>query len=469
MKEINIYIKLIFGLVILSILSSCEPFMDVEVPNDRITGETVFNNNQTALNALDGLYSQLFNTSFAAGGSRSVSFVSALSGDNFNMTSSNEEMREFFDYEIHPENTYNLQLWSGAYQTIYMANDLLEGAENSPDLNESTRNRIIGEAKFVRAFAYFYLVNLYHDVPLILTTDYSRNTTAQNTDSDDIKSQILSDLTEALSLIGDEYPNAERTYANSYTVMALLARVYLFQENWEQAEYFSSQVIAQNGMYELMENLSEVFLPNSSEAIWQISPAGWGGRLGHTREGNLLVRISSGSSPVELSDEFMDLWSQEDERFQDWIGTYSDETGTYQFPYKYKIQYDASGGDLQEYSMVMRLAEQYLIRAEARLQAGDLQGAVADIDAIRERANIPLVSDTLPGISESELLNLILIEKRKELFSEWGHRWLELKRTNTAGQVIGSQSPLWESTDVFYPIPEQERMKNPNLEQNEGY
>lgn len=468
MRVNKIYIKIVLGFTIISFLVSCESFVEVDVPNDRITGATVFNNNATALSALKGLYIQLFNTSFAAGGTRSVTFLSGLSSDNFNMLSTIQEMVEFSENEIFPSNTYNLELWSGAYATIYMANDLIEGAENSTTLDIDTQNRIVGEAKFIRAFTYFYLVNIYNKVPLILTTDYNVNATASSATSQEINDQVIIDLETALQMLDTEYPEGMRTYANTYVVMALLARVHLFQENWDLAEFYSNQVIAQSAVYALNDDPDQVFLPNSSEAIWQIQPA-WGGGLVHTREGNMYIITLPTSSFVDLSENFMSLWQTNDLRFQHWIGNYSDGTDVYNFPFKYKVRYDGSGGSIPEYSMVMRLAEQYLIRAEARARLGNISGAVSDIDMIRERANISLISNTNPGVTENELLDLIFLERRKELFSEWGHRWLDLKRTNTVGEVLSNNNPLWESTDIFYPIPEQERFKNPNLNQNEGY
>lgn len=465
----NFHLKILCGLLFIWVLSSCESFVDVDVPNDRITGSTVFNNDQTALSALDGLYSQLFNTSFAAGGNRSVTFLAGLSADNFTVTEPSEDMEEFNENEILPSNGFNRDLWSGAYSTIYMANNLIERVESSTGLSENNINRIVGAAKFVRAFTYFNLVNLYKEVPLILVADYTENALASNASSEEINSQIINDLNEALERLGPAYPENERTYANSHAVRALLARVHLFQENWEQAEFYSSQVIAAGDLYQLIGDVNQVFLSNSREAIWQISPVGWGSNFRHTREGNLFIRISSSNSPVELTEDFMQLWENADQRYSHWVGNYEDETGVYYFPNKYKVQYDATGGQISEYSMVLRLAEQYLIRAEARIKMGNLTGAISDIDIIRQRARIPLISEIQPGISDDQLLELILEEKRKELFAEWGHRWLDLKRKGIAGEILEAKKPLWEPTDIFYPIPEQERMKNPNLEQNEGY
>ena len=120
--------------------------------------------------------------------------------------------------------------------------------------------------------------------------------------------------------------------------------------------------------------------------------------------------------------------------------------------------------------MVFRLGEQYLIRAEARAQQNNLAGAISDIDMIRSRAGLPLINDTEPGINKDNLLLAIEHERQIELFSEWGHRWLDLKRTGRAGAVLGPIKADWSSDDELYPIPQSERDKNPFLgEQNPGY
>ena len=113
--------------------------------------------------------------------------------------------------------------------------------------------------------------------------------------------------------------------------------------------------------------------------------------------------------------------------------------------------------------------EQYLIRAEARAKQQNISGAISDLDIIRKRSGLELIADRNPTISEEEVLTIIMEERRKELFTEWGHRWLDLKRTNRAEEALGDNNSFWQNTDVFYPIPSEERMKNPNLSQNDGY
>src|SRR5690606_11794700 len=133
---------------------------------------------------------------------------------------------------------------------------------------------LTGQALFIRAFVYFYLVNIYGDVPLLLTTDYLVNTKATRTPATQIWRHIETDLQQAISLLDENtgYEDGERSQANIYAAMALLARVYLYMENWVKAEELSSQVIAQSEKYEILEDLNQVFLANSREAIWQISP-----------------------------------------------------------------------------------------------------------------------------------------------------------------------------------------------------
>jgi hypothetical protein len=115
--------------------------------------------------------------------------------------------------------------------------------------------------------------------------------------------------------------------------------------------------------------------------------------------------------------------------------------------------------------MMLRLAEQYLIRAEARAQLENIPGAQEDLNAIRSRAGLP---DT-DADDKASLLLAIERERQAELFAEGGHRWLDLKRTNRADAVLGPLKADWQTPDALFPIPDAERQLNPNLTQNDGY
>ena len=454
--------------ILMSFLTSCEDFLEVEAPDHKVVSEVVFNNEETALSAMTGIYNQLLIASFSNGGFDSVTVLSGLSADDLTtIRTTNLTYREFELHEVQPSNPRNLNLWSSAYKIIYMTNALLEGIESSENISEDVRIRLEGEAKFVRAFTYFYLVNLYGEVPLILTTDYRVNTLAARDSEEQIYQLIIDDLQTAADVLGNDYFQEGRTHVNRYTAVAFLARVNLYLENWEQAEALSSEIISNNEKFKILENLDEVFLANSREAIWQLSPTGGGTFFTNTNEGSTFIihPFFSVLSHLKLTENFVESFESEDNRLTHWVNFHSRLSVYYPFKYKIKNSSDA----VTEYSMVLRLAEQYFIRAEARAMLDNLQGAIADLDRIRGRAGLELLADANPEIEKEDLLIKIIEERKKELFAEWGHRWLDLKRTGTAGEILDIQSPMWQDTDVLYPIPESERAKNPNLTQNDGY
>lgn len=116
--------------------------------------------------------------------------------------------------------------------------------------------------------------------------------------------------------------------------------------------------------------------------------------------------------------------------------------------------------------MVLRLAEQYLIRAEARAQQNNLAGAAADLNAIRQRAGLEPLPDNL---DKAAMLLAVEQERRIELFAEWGHRWFDLRRTGRSLAVLSPIKPDLTATDLWYPIPLSAINTNPFLTQNEGY
>jgi hypothetical protein len=462
----NIYLKLIIACIVGYSIISCEDFLEIEAPKDKVVREDVFNNEATTLSALAGIYNQLFLSEFSNGAEFSVTFLAGLSADNIkNISTTNFARMEFEQNEISPANSNNLFIWSSAYNMIYLANSFLEGLEESEALTDSFKTPLEGEGRFIRAFTYFYLVNLYGEIPLIVSTDYAENQSSTRNSQQEIYDQIIADLQISIEKLPEAYENGERTKANRYGAMALLSRVYLYLEDWEKAEQLSSQVISQSSTYELLEDFDEIFLANSKEAIWQISPIGQGGMVSHTNDGFLFLidPLRSYFAKTKLNENLISIFGDIDIRLSKWVGF--NESKNAFFASKYKI-WNSMEFPIIEYSMVLRLAEQYLIRAEARAQQGNISGAVEDLNRIRTRAGIELEID--PDITKEELLDKIIEERRKELFSEWGHRWLDLKRTHRAQEVLG-ENPLWEATDVLYPIPAAERIKNPSLTQNPGY
>lgn len=464
MKPLHKFHFYLTGLIMGLCVSSCEDFVEIDPPNSRVVGSTVFENDRLATSAVEGIYHQMFNSGNFAGGSQwSVTTAAGLSADEFEVNPFSTSLLGFYRNDIDPSNPANLSLWSSAYNTIYMANAAMEGLESSSGITPETKRQLEGEVRFVRAFTYFYLVNFYGDVPLITSADYRTNAIASQVPPDDIYQAIINDLEQSGQLLDDTYRNSERTHPNRLAASALLSRVYFYQQQWDKAVTLTSEVIGSTCIYNLLEDINDVFQANSLEALWQIAPT----NVGNTNEGNMFILTSSPVSspwnPVYLKEELVSSFENQDKRALHWIGTFESDGTTFYYPYKYKIR--LSSEQPTEYATVLRLAELYLIRAESYVRMGDFQGALADLNVIRNRAGL----ENFSGDSEQALLAAILQERQKEFFSEWGHRWLDLKRLSLANEVLSPGKEGWQETDVLYPIPQQELDKAPTLNQNSGY
>src|SRR5690606_36511578 len=271
--NIKIYIK-IMGLSVLLRLLSCEDFVDIDSPNFQMVTEDVYSKEKTTIAAVEGIYNQLYVANFSTYG---VSVLGAMSGDL--VLARTDTYLPFDQHELFSINTtdasFNQNIWSSAYNMIYMVNRALEGLENA-NINDELRQNLRGQVLYIRAFTYFYLTNLYGDVPLLLTSDYEGNAVAPRSSIEEVWLQIESDLDEATVLLDKQtdYNEGERYYVNRSVVEAFRARVYLYREDWSNAEIFSSKVINRSDLYGLETSLEDVFLSNSKEAIWQIAPDG---------------------------------------------------------------------------------------------------------------------------------------------------------------------------------------------------
>lgn len=450
------------AILITTFLSSCKDFIDIDPPINEIITETVFSNDNSANSAMVGIYSDIMTNSgtFAAGDFNSITFLTGLSSDELVYIGSQNEQLQFFKNALQINNSQvEIGLWGEMYKTIFNVNSIIEGVTQSDKLTEEVSSQLEGESKFLRAFCHFYLVNLFGEVPLITTIDFRVTNSVSRNPIDEVYNQIIVDLKDAQDLLSEDYSfsNGERVRPNKYAATALLSRVYLYIGDWIKAEIEASKIIDNSSVYSLLADLNEVFLANSTEAIWQLLPV-YPDK--NTWEAFLFRREVS-----YLSNNLLNSFESEDERAIKWIDSFISQQGeTLTIPFKYKVAED--GQPLTEYSMVLRLAEQYLIRAEARANQGDILGAQSDLNIIRNRAGLPNTNAN----NQSSLLLAIEQEIRVELFTEWGHRWLSLKRMNRADAILSIISAKdWESTDILYPIPLEEIKDNPNLSQNDGY
>ncbi len=462
-------IKALLLLPLLTLVISCEDFLEVDSPPAFLLKSQVFSDDATAEAAVRGIYSYLMNSYGCTG--FQVAWRSGLSADELNYNYTNPDILSFQENNLLADNSYISQLWTYAYATIYRANDVIESVGASSGMSEAAKAQFTGEALFLRSFLHFYLVNFFGDVPLVTTTDYQINSRITRTPVETIYEQIEADLEEAVELLPANYPTPGRYRANKAAASALLARVYLYQEKWSEAETTATTVLDNTTDYGLVA-LSEITLPANKEAIWQIPNYN---SYPYTSEGqhfyDAYSTMSTALGYMVLRDDFTgtatlpSAFENGDARKTVWLKL--NRRGNLA-PYKYR-SYSSTAttnpdDSRQENSTVFRLAEQHLIRAEARAQQNKLDLAIDDVDAIRERAELPLIADTNPGISQSDLLDVIMQERRVELFTEWGHRWFDLKRTGKALTVLGAIKTGFTADDLLYPIPESELNKNPFLE-----
>ena len=452
-----------FSFCIVSLgLTSCKKFLDTKPPKTELTGVAVFSNDATATGAQTSIYSQMENEGFIY----NLIKQTGLSSDEFVNYDNTTGGIDLAFNNLTPENGIVLGTWSTCYKYIYQANAIIEGLEISTGVTQGTKQRLTGEAKFIRAFCNFYLINLFGDVPIIRSTDYRSNSNKKRDPQQDVYNFIIEDLKSAASLLSEEYvggsnsSSSERVRPNKWTATALLARVYLHIGNWSEAELESTRIILANSTYSLLPNLSTVFLKNSREAIWQLMATA---PLRNSYPGSLLI-LTGTPSAVSLRPEFVNSFQNIDNRKQSWTNSITVGSQTYFFPFKYKVGQNSTS--ITEYTMIFRLSEQYLIRAEARARQNKFIEANSDLNTIRTRAGLTSLSlSSLP-----ELLDSINNERKFELFTELGDRWLTLKRTNTANTVLPIvKGSNWNTTDQLYPIPQTEILRNPNLTQNAGY
>jgi len=456
------------------VLVSCDDFVDVSTPKNQIDTKGVFSSNETALSAISGVYAEMMtNGGFASGAYNSVTFLSSLSGDDLMSTFSDTEIKAFYTNSILPTNSLSADyLWSEPYKFIYYANSILDGLSTSTTLEDSVSRQIEGEAKFIRAFCNFYLVNLFGDVPIVKTTPFEINTALERSPKKDVYAEIITDLLDAEKLLSDSYEfSVQRVRPNKYAASALLARVYLYNSEWDKAEQYASAVIENSSLYSLAD-VSEVFKMDNTEAIWQLMPPDpW-----LLRESTVFILTYEPLNNVYLNPDLVASFDAEDSRLTTWIDSIKVDDKIYFFAYKYT---DVDGA-VTEYSTVLRLAEQYLIRAEARAHQNKISLSVDDLNVTRTRANAVLLDGADPSLDQAKLLDEIELERRREFFTEWGHRWLDLKRWQSksdptltrADDVLPDfKGNLWQRTDVLYPIPNIQLQNDPNMvnSQNPGY
>ncbi len=436
---------------------SCRKFLETGAPPTQLVSASVFENDITATAAQLNIYAEMEGTGYL----HDILQNTALSADEMINHSTLNDRVEMANNTLTPGNGIVTDLWNDGYKFIYQANAVWEGLERSAGVSPALKIQLQGESRFIRAWCHFNLLLLFGEIPIITETAYEPNALRERKTPAEVYARIEDDLLFAMNSLAPGFPaGSERVRPTKYAASALLARVYLYQGKYAEAEAQAGAVIGMNALFSLVSNLDYVFLKNSAEAIWQLMAV----RPRWNTYSAVFLVFNSTPSTVSLAPGFVSGFTAGDNRRNAWIRTVTTPGGTYHHAYKYKVGLNAAA--VTEYTMVLRLAEQYLVRAEARAAQDNLAGALADLNFIRARAGLP----NSAASTKEEITEAIQEERRAELFCESGDRWFNLKRTGNADAVLGPlKGSNWTTADQLYPIPQEEINRNPNLYQNPGY
>lgn len=282
----NKYIYLTLCTFLLSVFfSSCTKLLEVDAPIDSITTEELFSTNDQAEWAISAIYSKMINgdqittiqtvadRGFAAGLS---TILGGLSSDE--LTAPANLMGTYYLASQNKlsvsNNSSTDNIWTSAYKIIFDANAVIEGLQDSKSLllTDSARKQLKGEALALRSFCYFYLVNFFGDVPLVLTADFNKTLGLPRWPVSKIYDQIKEDLLLAKSMLRDDFAasNNERVRVNKWFAEALLSRIYLYNGEYQEAINAATAVINQTALFSIETDLSQTFNRNSIEAIFQL-------------------------------------------------------------------------------------------------------------------------------------------------------------------------------------------------------
>lgn len=456
---------LLFILLLSAGLVACNKLLDVPPPPNEVSTDKAFNDSASAVAVIEGVYNRMVSHGFFEWSG--LSFYTARSADDA-MT----RIPGFIDHFAQDSLLYTsdeiLNMWDQGFNSLLTINTCIRGFQSANALSPALQRQLLGESFFCRAFVNFYLVNIWGDaIPLITTPDMNDNQFAKSVPRQQVFDQIVADLLQAQALLTNLYPGTGRVRPNLMAVNALLARVYLYQGRYHDTIAQATTVIGSN-LYSPLPSPESAFLESSKEAIWQLMLTNTNQFL--TSVGDAHIYLGGYAS---LTSQLVAAFEPGDLRRQSWVTDI--RNNVYGFTattaHKYKQR---NVSTFTEYYTVLRLAEQYLIRAEAYTRLGQTQAAITDLNVLRTRAGLP---DLPASLTQQQCMLAVEHERQVELFTEWGHRWFDLKRwpginnpaITRADEVLGAIKRDWQPTDQWYPVPRSELQLNAYLVQNRGY
>jgi len=477
--------SLLTVIVLLLVVVACRKELDLE-PH-QIYYDNFYKTSEDAVSAINAVYDVLGSVSQY---SNNLWLIQDIASDDCDAraTLNDPNLHEFDTYSLESNNKYLSAIWQGSYLGISRANVVLQKVPEIP-MDSALQQRILGEARFLRALYYFNLVRLFGDVPLVtvpVSSDLEEDEIYPvRTSADDIYRQIREDLSLAASVLPLRYTNpGDKGRATKGAALGILSKVYLTNKDWTNAYQTASEVIGSN-VYSLHADYTANFKEankNGKESVFEVQFY-----KNSTAENSQMVISGLPSLPgvfsagVEImlpTDDLLNSFEEGDYRKQAtffdnyWGYTFEPHIWKYWDQVAYKPQNTSqSGADF----MVMRYSEVLLIYAEALNEAmgGPTEEAYEAINAVRERArngNASVLPD-LAGLDQISFRKAVLDERRHEFVSE-GQRWFDLVRTGNLIEYVKRAKGDKANPAVFnyvFPIPQRELDVNRNLTQNDDY
>ena len=441
----------VLGVGLLFGLSACSDFLEQE-PANYISDDAVITNESSAKSALNGVYHRLGASAYYGG--RYFDAGVNLASDNVTWTGS---LNFYYDFDTHQYSAENQLLsyaWYGIYATVNQANQVIEKTQSLSSISDNERRRIIAEATVLRSLAFFDLARTWGNVPLVKSATQSPNQFdgVKQTQAKAVYQDVVNDIT---SVLGDLSTTNDRVHVSRSVAEALLARVSLYLEDWTKAEEYATKVI-ENSSYALgsINDLLNGKLAHESVFELAYSSSFTNDQSAYWRSPNDGGRHEWGPSK-EVVQLLADPAIGGDRR-----AFFTDQSSAQVPDYYVGTLYHRPSAD--DNVILFRLAEAYLIRSEARAkkQNPDIQGAIADLNIIRERSHVASLNTDL---SQETVILAIENENRVEFAIE-PHRWFDLVRTGRAIAVLG----ISEYQQLF-PIPYNDIEADKDLVQNPNY
>jgi len=372
------------------------------------------------------------------------------------------------------------EMWANWYTAIGRATQAIEYTEDYGLTDNAYKNRLIGEAKFLRALNYFFLVRGWGGVPI---QEYSLD---ERSSATEVYAYIEKDLLDAIEVLPlkSEYESKDLGRATKGAAQGLLSKVYLYQQKWQEAYNYANTVLT-SGQYALhpdYEELWRVETENGSESLFEFQ--GRGEQIAHGIQQYSETQaprggdgdLSYGWGFNVPSDNLLKAFQDEGDEirmygtiiFRNQILYDGRNVGATENPmYNMKAYSSATqtAADGDKNIRYLRLGEIYLIRAEAANELGNTAQAILDLNEIRARVNL----NPTTASSQADLRKAIWHERRLELAFEHD-RWFDLVRTGEAAEAMRANGKNFiVGKHELFPIPYQQLLDTPNIEQNPGW